>query len=307
MTSYAVTVVGIGRMGLPIARHLDRAGHIVTVFDRDPQRMSLAVGGGVKAAESAATAAADADVLVTVLPGAPECEGVMRERGGVMDILRPGSCWLDLTSNDPRVAARIAGSAAARGVDAVGAPMGGGVIAAEAAQLEFFVGGSASARERVRPLLRALAREEGVRVAGDDISSGYTAKLLINLLWFGQVAAVTEALLLGERLGLPAGRMRDLLAGSAADSAFVRRHLDPLLAGDDLVTFGLQECVDELDIVMALADEYGTPFEVSALVTRLHHEALARFGPVDGELMVARLLEERSGIELRGELPTEGI
>jgi 3-hydroxyisobutyrate dehydrogenase-like beta-hydroxyacid dehydrogenase len=151
----------------------------------------------------------------------------------------------------------------------------------------------------VRPLLDALARNEGVRVAGDDISSGYAAKLLINLLWFGQVAAVSEALLLGERMGLPAGRMRDLIAGSAADSAFVQRHLDPLLAGDDLVTFGLKECVDELDILISLADRHGTPFEVSSAITRIHHEALARFGPVDGELMVARLLEERSGIELR--------
>ena len=186
-----------------------------------------------------------------------------------------------------------------RGIQAVGAPMGGGVEAAEAAELEFFVGGAQSARERVTPILEELARIDGVRVVGDDIGDGYAAKLLINLLWFGQVAAVSEALLLAERLGVSAGSMRQLIAGSAADGAFARRHLDRLLAGDDMATFGLRECVDELDILTALASVHRSPFEVSSVVARLHHEALERYGPVDGELMVARLLEERGGTVLR--------
>jgi len=187
---------------------------------------------------------------------------------------------------------------------AVGAPMAGGVESAETASLEFYVGGAVAARDRVSPLLTELARPDGVRIAGDDIGSGYSAKLLINLLWFGQVAAVSEALLLGQRLGVPPAELRRLLAGSAADSAFAQRHLDRLLAGDYAETFGLGDCVAELDVLTDLASEAGSPFEVSALIARLHHDALDRFGRVDGEMLVARLLEERAGaVPRKGALP----
>jgi len=306
MTSLRVAVIGVGRMGLPIAGHLHRAGYVVRVYDRDADRTLRAASTGLRAAESAAAAAADADVLLTVLPGAPECESVMLGQGRVVESLRPGSCWLDLTSNDPRVAEEICRAAARRGIEAVGAPMGGGVEAAEASEIEFYVGGSPAARDRVWPILFELASADGLRVVGEDIGSAYAAKLLINLLWFGQVAAVSEALLLAERLGVSAGNMRELIAGSAADSAFAQRHLDRLLTGDDMATFGLRECVDELDILTELADIHRSPFEVSSVITRLHHEALERFGPVDGELMVARLLEDRSGSVLRHPPPSNG-
>lgn len=308
MDSRRVAVVGIGRMGMPIAGHLRSAGYAVTVFDRDAGRMRTAAGQGLPLAESASAAAEGAEVLLTVLPGATEAEDVMLGAGRVVESLPPGSCWLDLTTNDPRVAGRVARSAAERTVDAVGAPMGGGVDAAAAAELHFYVGGPPYARERVMPILEVLSHASGVNVAGDDISSGYTAKLLINLLWFGQVAAVSEALLLGERLGLAAGTLRHLLDGSAADSAYVQRHLDRLLAGDYLPTFGLRECVDEIDILVSLAEVHHAPFSVSRAVGRLQHDALTRFGAVDGELMVARLLEEQSGIELRDRhLGTAGL
>ncbi|HEX5729439.1 NAD(P)-dependent oxidoreductase [Microbacterium sp.] len=294
-----LAVVGLGRMGLPIARHLARIGHDVTVYDSDPGRMRLADASGLRLGASAAAIADDAAVLVAILPGAAEFEDLMLGPSGIVDRLAAGSCWLDLTSNDPRVARRVDAASSARGVLAVGAPMAGGIEAAETASLEFYVGGAPAARDLVAPVLTGLARPDGVRLAGDDIGSGYSAKLLVNLLWFGQVAAVSEALLLGRRLGLAPAELRRLIAGSAADSSFARRHLDGLLAGDYAETFGLRECVAELDIVTELARETGSPFEVSSLIARLHHDALDRFGPVDGEMLVARLLEEQAGDRLR--------
>jgi 3-hydroxyisobutyrate dehydrogenase-like beta-hydroxyacid dehydrogenase len=92
--------------------------------------------------------------------------------------------------------------------------------------------------------------------------------------------------------------MRQLLSGSAADSAFVQHYLDTLLDGDYIDTFGLQECVVELDIVAELANEFGVPFSVSSATTRLHHEALDEFGPDGGEMGAARLLERRVGTTL---------
>ena len=174
--------------------------------------------------------------------------------------------------------------------------MGGGVAAAEAGSLHFFVGGSSQAVDRAIPVLSALGTVEQL---GDGVGAGHTAKLLANLLWFGQVVAVTEALLLGQSLGLSPLRLRNTLASSAGGSVFIDEYLDRLLDGDYIETFGLDRCVEELDILASLAQDADVPFELSSLVARLHREALERFGAVDGELLAARLLEERSGRTLR--------
>jgi 3-hydroxyisobutyrate dehydrogenase-like beta-hydroxyacid dehydrogenase len=288
-----IGVLGVGRMGLPIARNLAASGFAVTVFDMDDARSRAA---DTPVARSATDLARSSDILMTVLPGIREVEEAMVGPDGVLDSLPAGSLWLDLTSNDPRVATRIEDRASARGVGAVGAPMAGGVAAAEERSIRFFVAGASSAVERAHPILSALG---SVNWVADEIGSGYTAKLLSNLLWFGQVVAVTEAMLLGQSLGLPPSVLRDQLAASAGASVFVDEYLDRLLVGDYLETFGIDRCVEELDTLASLAEDAGVPFELSSTVARLHREALERFGAVDGELLTARLLEERAGSVLR--------
>ena len=141
---------------------------------------------------------------------------------------------------------------------------------------------------------------------GIPVGAGYAAKLIVNLLWFGQVAAVTEALLLGRSLGLSPSALRALLPTTAAGSAFIDGQLDQLLQGDYLETFGIDRVVAELDILADLAREGGVPFELSRVVTRLHREALETFGAVDGEMLVAKLLELEAGVRLsEPDLPEE--
>jgi len=234
--------------------------------------------------------AASVDVLVTVLPGTAELESLPP----VLAALRPGSLWIDLTSSDPRVIQRLSKT---QEIDVVGAPMSGGPAAAEENLLRFQVGGGPAAVERARPLLELLGT---VDVVGDDVGDGYTAKLLANLLWFGQVVAVSEAVLLGTSLGVPAATLRRTLGASAGGSAFIDEYLDRLLDGDYAETFGLDRVVEELDTLAALAQQEGVPFELSSLVARLHREALERFGAVPGELLAAKLLEERAGRRLSG-------
>jgi 3-hydroxyisobutyrate dehydrogenase len=287
-----VGVLGVGRMGLPIVRALVDAAFDVRAFDPQPGKAARA---GVAVAGSAAEVAASADVLVTVLPGPAEIEQAMLGEGALA-ALPAGSLWIDLTSNDPRVAERLAELAAARRILTVGAPMGGGVTAAQERRLRFFAGGPTPAVDRARPILEAVGVVDHV---GEAVGAGYTAKLLANLLWFGQAVAVTEALLLGQSLGLPPAALRTTLATSAGGSVFIEEHLDSLLGGDYLTGFGLDRCVDELETLASLARGADVPFELSELVARLHREALERFGAVDGELLVAKLLEERAGRQLR--------
>jgi 3-hydroxyisobutyrate dehydrogenase len=154
--------------------------------------------------------------------------------------------------------------------------------------------------ERCRPLLEVLGDPARIVHVGGP-GTGYTAKLLVNLLWFGQAVATAEALLLGQSAGIELGTLRRALADSAAGSAFIDRDLDALLAGDYLRSFGLDRVCEELSAITELAREHQVPFELSDLVEGTYHRALTRFGAVDGELLGVALLEEEAGRLLRAD------
>lgn len=290
--------VGVGRMGLPVCANLVRAGHEVAAFDRRPERAAAVRAAGATWVGSAAAAAADADVLITVLPGPPEVVEAMTGVDGALESLRPGATWIDMTSNATAVVAPVQAAAGARGIEVLEAPMGGGIEAATDASLKLFVGGPAALFERHRPLLAAIADPDRlVHVGG--LGAGYTTKLLVNLLWFGQAVATAEALLLGRRAGLDLTVLRAALADSAAASEFVRHDLDADFAGDRMASFGLDRCCEELANITAQARSLGVPFALSELVDHVHRRAHARYGDVDGELMAVALLEEESGTSLR--------
>jgi 3-hydroxyisobutyrate dehydrogenase len=147
-------------------------------------------------------------------------------------------------------------------------------------------------------LLEILGSPGRVRHVG-GYGAGYTAKLLINLLWFGQAVAAAEALLLGRASGLDLGVLREVLADSAAGSDFIRHDLDALFAGDFMRTFGLDRCCEELQTVTELARGHHLPFQVSESVAELYQQALRRYGPADGELLGIALLEEQARLRLR--------
>src|SRR6266516_4326928 len=172
------------------------------------------------------------------------------------------------------------------------------VPAAREGRLQLFVGGEAGTVEGHRALLEVLgAPERIVHVGGHG--AGYTAKLLVNLLWFGQAVATAEALLLGQRAGIDLPVLKQAVADSSAATAFTRHDLGALFHGDYLVSFELDRICEELQTVTGLARDYRVPFELSDLVHRIYRRALARYGPVAGELLAVALLEEEAGQKLR--------
>ena len=126
------------------------------------------------------------------------------------------------------------------------------------------MGGDAAVLDRCRPVLEALAPQRIIRVGGNG--AGYTAKLLVNLLWFGQAVATGEALLLARRAGIDLDVPRQTLAASAASTAFVRDHLGALLDGDYLTSFGLDRCCEELTAIADLARELRVPSQLTQVV-----------------------------------------
>jgi 3-hydroxyisobutyrate dehydrogenase len=285
--------VGLGRMGLPMCARLSAAGFDITATDVRADRRGPAEAAGARWADSIPTACAHAGIAVTMLPGVPE---VHEAAAQLVASLAPGACWLDMSTASPAVARRIATLATKRGLSTLEAPVGGGPGEARDGQLLAFAGGRDENLERCRPVLEELtARVLHVGPAG----AGYTVKLLVNLLWFGQAVATAEALTLAGAVGLDLDVVHDALRHSAASSRFVTEHVGPLLDGDDLPAFALARCCEELESVLALGDERGVALELATVVSDLHHQALERYGDRDGELLGARYVADRGGIELR--------
>lgn len=287
-----VGVIGVGRMGLPVCARLAAAGFDVVACDVRPERERYVRAASAGWDGDAGRLAGTVDVLITVLPGSSE---LLEAMSIALPALRPDATWIDLTSAAPTAGRELAERARAREIHHLDAPVGGGVEAAATGALQLFVGGPKDLVDRHRGMLEVLGRVEHIGAHG----AGYTTKLLVNLLWFGQAVGVAEAFLLARRSGIDLDVLRAAVGGSAAASEFVRHDLGALFGGDYLESFGLDRCCEELEAVVALAQELGVPFELSSAVERSYRAALTRYGPVDGELLAVALLEERAGITLR--------
>ena len=291
----SISVVGYGRIGSVLTDRLTSAGHRVTVCDVVAGRRPLAERAGARWAGTIADAVADADVVFTVLPGAAELQQAVIADQDLVPHLPASSTWIDLTSASVEVGRLCAAQADTAGIEYLDAPLGGGVEAVRDGTAVVYVGGRAEVLDRSREVLGSFAGQ--IHHVGDS-GSGHLMKLLINTIWFGQAVLVTETLLLARRHGLAPARASELLRDSAADSAFVRRHLPALLDGDYLADFGLDRCLEELEAVERTAASSAVPHPLISAVTEVHRRALEHYGPVDGELLGAAWLEDRAGVRL---------
>jgi 3-hydroxyisobutyrate dehydrogenase len=278
-----VGVIGLGRMGLPICARLASSGLTVVATDIDDSRRAVAVSAGADWLPGARAVAAAADPVITVLPSAAEVESVTADLAGGM---APGALWIDMSTASPRLTAP-------GHVRALDAPVGGGPEAAREGRLLSFVGARAQDLEAARPVLEVVA-DRIIHVGPPG--SGYTLKLLANALWFGQAVAAAEALTLAERAGIDPETARAALGQSAAGGRFLERDAPALLAGDDLTSFALAGCCEQLGTVLALGEQLAVPLELAGVVDEVHRRALAHYGKIDGELLGARFVAERAGV-----------
>ncbi|AIA06434.1 3-hydroxyisobutyrate dehydrogenase [Streptomyces noursei] len=190
--------IGLGHMGGPMAANLVKAGHRVIGFDLVPELLATATGTGVEAAGSAAAAVTAADVVITMLPAGRHVLGLYRD-GGLLAAARPGTLFVDCSTIDVADARTAHDAAVAAGMRALDAPVSGGVPGAEAATLTFMAGGAHTEFAEAEPLLAAMGRK-AVHCGG--AGAGQAAKICNNMILGVSMIAVSEAFVLGERLGL---------------------------------------------------------------------------------------------------------
>ncbi|MFD9947261.1 3-hydroxyisobutyrate dehydrogenase [Nonomuraea sp. NPDC059023] len=204
-----IAFIGLGNMGGPMARNLVKAGHHVDGFDLDDAALNEASGHGVRAAGSAAAAAGDADLVITMLPAGPH---VLRCYDDILPAARPGTLFADCSTIDVADAHAAARAAVTAGHRALDAPVSGGVVGASAATLTFMVGAAESDFAAVEPVLAAMGRRV-VHCGGPG--AGQAAKICNNMILGASMIAVSEAFVLGERLGLSHQALFDVASAAS--------------------------------------------------------------------------------------------
>jgi 3-hydroxyisobutyrate dehydrogenase len=225
MDSLDIGFIGLGVMGAPMATHLARAGHRLTLHDADSavaRSVAQALGGAALAVDSPAALAPRCDIVITMLPNGQVVQQVVLGEGGLLMGLKPGALLLDTSSAEPWLTQRTAEALAARGVTMVDAPVSGAQWGAEAAELVFMVGGSAADVARVRPLLDVMGRT--VHHVG-ALGSGHAMKCINNLVTAITFSATMEGLTLGKRVGLDPAAMVEVLNQSTGGSWITRNHI----------------------------------------------------------------------------------
>jgi 3-hydroxyisobutyrate dehydrogenase-like beta-hydroxyacid dehydrogenase len=285
--------VGLGSMGGPMFRRLAGAGYPVHAFDLDPAKVAEAVEAGAVAAESAAAAAASADVFLTSLFGPDQVQAVL-VGGGALQALRPGSTWVDLTTNRIGLVSDLAGRAP-EGVNVVDSPVTGAVDGARTGRLTLFVGGDPDVVEAVTPILSAL----GTIITCGRLGTGNVVKLVTNQLWFIASAAIGEGFALGLRHGVALGTLWDAIRSSVGDS-FVAQHDAPsIFAGHYDPTFTLDLCLKDLALIEELQNDVSAELPLTDAARGAFARALQRYGPGAPELTVAKRIEEDAELSFR--------
>ncbi|MGA1705144.1 MAG: NAD(P)-dependent oxidoreductase [Ilumatobacteraceae bacterium] len=285
--------IGLGNMGLPMCQRLAAGTAEVVAFDLRAEAVDAAVAAGAVAAGSAAECAEPADLLLTSLPRPDHVEAVMVS-AGALAALRPGSVWVDLTTNRRELVERLAAEAPA-GVSVVDAPVTGAVDGARNGRLTLFVGGEAEVVDRVQPVLESL----GLVIRCGPLGSGNVVKLVTNQLWFIHAAAIGEGFALGMANGVELGSLWEAIRASVGDS-FVARHDAPsIFAGHYDPSFTLDLCVKDLGLIAELSTNVGTDLPLTAQATAVFAAAADRYGADQGELHVAKRIEDDTGLSFR--------
>jgi 3-hydroxyisobutyrate dehydrogenase len=193
--------VGLGHMGAPMARNLLKAGHALVVYDVVQRNVDALKAAGAGVARSAARAAGEAELVITMLPSSPHVKTVYLGNDGVLAGVAPGVTLIDSSTIDPHTAREVAVLAAQHGNPMADAPVSGGTGGAEAGTLTFMVGGDAGVFEKIAPVLRHMGKNI---VHCGESGTGQVAKICNNLLLGITMIGVSEAMNLGAALGIDA-------------------------------------------------------------------------------------------------------
>jgi 3-hydroxyisobutyrate dehydrogenase len=282
--------IGMGKMGLPMATHLQAAGRRVTVSDTDPSRLALAAAQGLTVATDLGAALSQARFVLSSLP---HDDALLAVAAQVAQHAKAGTVYVDTSTVSMQASAQAAQTLDAAGVAYLRTTVSGNNKMAEAAQLTVMASGPRAPYEAVKPLLTALGPNQFYLGEGEQAR---LMKLVVNLMIAQTSAMLSEALTLGRKGGLDWQDMWQVLCASAVASPIVKAKSAQLSQRDFTPTFTVAQMIKDLGLILDAAAQHQVPLAQTALTHQLMHAALAQGDGADDYAAIIKAVERSAGL-----------
>lgn len=278
--------IGLGIMGKPMAKNLLKKGYDLTVFDLNADAVGEVCAHGAVAAKSAAAAAEGAQVVLTMLPNSPQVEDVMLGDAGVIHAMARGSTFIDMSSISPIASRKIYAVLEAAGINMLDAPVSGGEPKAVDGSLSFMVGGKQEIFDKYKAVLEAMGASV---IRCGEIGAGNVTKLCNQIVVAVNIAAVSEALMLGQKAGVAPEAIYQAIRGGLAGSTVMDAKAPMMMNRNFKPGFKIDLHIKDLSNVLDTAKSVDAPMlltnQVMEMMKVLHHDgegqsdhsALAKF------------------------------
>ena len=285
--------IGLGNLGANCAACLLRAGLRVTVFDLNPTLAERLVALGARLAPSAEDLAASVDHVITCLPSPAVSERVLRS---ILPVMRPEAHWLEMSTLGREDVLQLGEVAAQAGVAMMELPVTGGVHLAAQGRITMLAGGERALYDLHLPAMQAM----GNRIFHmGPLGSASIIKVITNMLAFIHLKATSEALMLAKRGGLDLGQAHAAIAASSGNSFVHETEGALILNGSYDVAFNVDLALKDLGFALSFGREFGVPLELAAMTEQTYVAARAAYGGEAQSPMIAKLLEDLLGTDLR--------
>ncbi|KJS86475.1 MAG: 6-phosphogluconate dehydrogenase [Peptococcaceae bacterium BICA1-8] len=266
--------IGLGQMGGGLARNLIRAGKAVKVFDLNPEAVSktLAVGATGLAVKDKFELA-DVDVLFTSLPLPIHLEEVMLGENGLLDKMKEGATYIEVSTIDPQTARKLSNAAEARGIGYLQCPLGLTPKHAEEGTCPVYVGGKKDVYEKMKETLEIIGGQ--VNYMG-EVEASAAFKIISNLIGMTNLATLSEGIRIGEKAGIDSKMLIELLSETGAFS-FQMKVRGPWIINDDFANrFGLDLAFKDVRLGCEMADAWGNDVKAMKVALNYFKEASAQ-------------------------------
>lgn len=285
--------IGLGKMGLPMATRLIRAGYEVAVYNRTRARVDALQGQGAVAAESPKALGESCDLVFTMISDDAALEEVALSRNGVLENAAAGRVLVDMSTVSPKTSLQVARRAAEKEVLYLRAPVSGSTKFAEAGTLTIFVSGPERAFEECRAVLQVLGQKFFYLGAGEEARS---LKLLVNMMVGTTAMMVAEALNFGRKSGIDWATMIEAINQSVVASPLIAYKAQALKERNFAPVFAAEQMAKDFDLALETGKALNLPLPVTALVRQFYAGMQATGkGNLDFFAMVT-FLEEWAGI-----------
>ncbi len=282
--------IGLGIMGSRMALTLLKKGHQLIVHNRTQQKADAVVAAGASWAASPTDLAKSVNIVITMLSTPQAVKDMALGPGGFLDRLPEGGLWIDCSTVNPSFSRTMAQEAGRKKIRFLDAPVAGSKVPAEMGQLIFFVGGSKTDLDEARPLLEAMGK--AVYHIGET-GMGTAMKMVNNLMLSHAMAAFSEAIVLGDSLGIPRNQLFDTLLASPVTAPFLSLKRAKLESGNYDPEFPLRWMYKDTQLVSDTAYETGAALPIVNVVKELYALA-ARKGMADLDFSaVFKVLSEK--------------